>query len=202
MSDHPTAAPSVSADEEERAFEASLAAMQRRRRLTFLIVTVGLGALVAGAAVWLALQPAPRCDSDDVAFFLAERHLPAAAVARVCRFDSPLAEALDGAEAAPPGMGHLLILQAISEHPQLITRVCGGAAIAGLAEAMEAAPQAQAGRFLATCPLSGDAAFAGQETLERASLGRLVTAIAVFGALRASDSRHAAPLARRFLTGP
>lgn len=178
--------------------DALIAKQKKQRRTTLVIVALLVVVVAGGIGIWLLVQPEPRCDPDDVAAFLDEPGIPAAAVSGVCRFDGALGDALVQAQASPPGMTGLIVMQAVADTPELVTEVCPGG-IEGLAKAPAEPPGEQVAVFLEHCPQLEDTPLS-QTRMRRAPLERVVLAIAVYNALRETDGDVAAELADAMLT--
>lgn len=184
----------------DRELDAIIAGQKRRRTVTMIGAAVVV-VLVAGAVgLWIALQPEPRCDPDDVETFLSEPSLPVGTVGKVCKFDGALEDALEAAEVVRPDMAGLLVMKAITEEPTLITDVCPGG-IKGLAEAPRERPGEQVDVFLRHCE-EIESTELSQSSLRSASLERVVLAVAIYGQLRDSDPDVAPRLADVVLTRP
>lgn len=178
-------------------FEQQLARKQRIKMIAGIVVGVAVIAVVLiGYLLW-PKQPDPRCEDKQVQPFLKLREIPAAAVHRVCSLPSPLDKTLKDCLASPPSMQKLLIFKMVAEHPKLITPMCKDMRSA-LSQALRQSPGEQSTTFLKRCRFTG-MGLGSPSDMAQAPLHRILLAVAVYGALKRSDSKWASKLGRRML---
>ena len=178
-------------------FEQQLARKQRIKMIVGGVIGVAfIAVLVIGYLVW-PKQPDPRCKDKQVQPFLKLREIPAAAIHRVCSLPGPLDKTLRDCLASPPSMQKLLIFKMVADHPKLITPLCKDWRNA-LSQAIRQSPGKQSSTFLKRCRLTGTGLGAPSD-LAKYPLHRILLAVAVYGALKRSDSKWASKLGRRML---
>ncbi len=178
-------------------FEQQLARKQRIKMIAGIVIGIAVIAVVLiGYLLW-PKQPDPRCKEKDVQAFLQTREIPAAALHQVCSLPDPLEKTLKDCLAAPPSMQKLLIFKMVADHPELITPLCKDMRNA-LSQAVSRSPGEQSTTFLKRCRFTG-MGLGSPSDMAQAPLHRILLAVAVYGALKRSDSRWASKLGRRML---
>ena len=179
---------------EDLELENYLHAERKRRKRIALIVAGTTICAIGVVALWLAMRPEPRCDEKDARSFLSHRNIPAGVASQVCRFDSPIGDALRDMESSPPGMQDLFMAKAIADARDPLERICPGAVNAIVSDTQTGGSQALA----QACDLSSIGV--SRDDARRYSAQRLAFALLVYDQLADSDEDLAKPIARAVLT--
>lgn len=174
---------------------------KKRKIKLMLIGGILFGVIITASVVFITLwanQPEPLCKQEDARIFIKESRMGVGALRMVCDFPEPLDNTLKQIDSSPPGWESIISFKLISEHPTLVTDVCGDG-VEGILEATKITPQKQSEKFLEYCDLDS-LKITSTEEIRRAPLHKVILAIAVYGSLKDSDPDLSKKLAKRVLT--